>query len=297
VEVDRQKTRAALLSVFSNSTLVALKLVVGVSIGSVSVISEGLHSGVDLIAALIALFAVRTAGKPADREHPFGHGKYENLSGTVEALLIFLAAAWIVWEAYQKLVGAARALEDASWGALLMLLSAALNIFVSRLLFKVGKRTDSVALVADAWHLRTDVWTSAGVMTALGAIWLGGAVWRVDLAWIDPIAAIGVALLITHAAYRLTRHAARDLLDVTLPLEEEHWIREFLAAQVAPTYGFHHLRTRKGGSTRFVEFHLWVDPQMSVEDSHALGDRIVAGIKQQFPQTHVIVHVEPYEGE
>ena len=127
-----------------------------------------------------------------------------------------------------------------------------------------------MALLADAWHLRTDVWTSVGVMTGLGIIWVGKAVWNANLEWIDPIAAIGVAVLIIHAAYTLTRHAARDLLDVTLPEEEEHWIREFLAAHAAaPAYGFHHLRTRKAGSTRFVEFHLWVDPQMSVEESHA----------------------------
>ncbi len=296
MEVNREKTRAALLSVLSNSTLVALKLVVGVSIGSVSVLSEAVHSAVDLMAALIALFAVRAAGKPADRDHPFGHGKFENLSGTVEALLIFVAAAWIVWEAYRRLTGEGPELPHALWGALLMLLSVALNLGVSQWLFQVGRRTDSVALVADAWHLRTDVWTSAGVMGALGAIWVGKTVWGVDLSWIDPVAALVVAVLILHAAYLLTRHAARDLLDVTLPREEERWLREYLGGQAAPVHGFHHLRTRKAGSLRFVEFHLWMDPQMSVEDSHALGDQIVAGIKERYPQTRVIVHVEPYEG-
>lgn len=296
MEVNRQKTGVALLSVLSNSTLVALKLVVGLSTGSVSVLSEAVHSAVDLMAALIALFAVRAAGKPADENHSFGHGKFENLSGTVEALLIFVAAAWIVWEAYRKLRGESPGLEYPLWGALLMLLSVALNLGVSQLLFHVGRRTDSVALVADAWHLRTDVWTSAGVMSALGVIWVARSFWGVDLSWIDPVAALAVAALILHAAYRLTRHAARDLLDVTLPREEEHWIREYLGSQVAPVHGFHHLRTRKAGSLRFVEFHLWMDPQMSVQDSHALGDRIVAGIKERYPQTRVIVHVEPYEG-
>jgi len=297
VDVNRQKSGAALLSVLSNSTLVALKLVVGITIGSVSVISEALHSGVDLLAAIIALFAVRTAAKPADKDHPFGHGKFENASGTIEALLIFVAAAWIIWEACKELSHGGQVLENAFWGALLMLLSAVVNTVVSRTLFKVGTRTDSVALVADAWHLRTDVWTSLGVMTALGVVWIAQAVWQVDLAWIDPLAALGVALLIIHAAYRLTRRAARDLLDVTLPPEEEHWLQEYLGSHPTPVYGFHHLRTRKAGSTRFVEFHLWVDPQMSVEESHALGDEIVAGIKAKFPESRVIVHVEPYEGD
>lgn len=295
MDITRQKTGVAWLSVASNSTLVALKLVVGISIGSVSVISEALHSGVDLVAAVIALFAVRASGKPADEDHPFGHGKFENLSGTIEALLIFAAAAWIIWEAYRRLVQGGQALEHAFWGAALMLLSVAANLFVSARLFHVGRLTDSVALVADAWHLRTDVWTSAGVMTALGVVWLGQAIWGVDLSWIDPVAALGVALLIIHAAYQLTRQAARDLLDVTLPPEEEQWIRDYLDTYAAPVHGYHHLRTRKAGATRFVEFHLWVDPQMSVEVSHALGDRLVAAIKEQFPGTRVIVHVEPYE--
>lgn len=295
VDVSRQKTGVAWLSVASNSTLVALKLVVGISIGSVSVISEALHSGVDLVAAVIALFAVRASARPADEDHSYGHGKFENLSGTIEALLIFVAAAWIVWEAYRRLVHGGPVLENAAWGAGLMLLSVVVNVFVSSRLFRVGRRTDSVALVADAWHLRTDVWTSAGVMTALGLVWLGQSWWGVDLAWIDPVAALGVALLIMHAAYRLTHQAARDLLDVTLPAEEEQWIRGYLDSYPPPVCGFHHLRTRKAGATRFVEFHLWLDPQMSVEASHALGDQIVGGIKQEFPGTRVIVHVEPYE--
>jgi cation diffusion facilitator family transporter len=297
VEATREKTWGALLSVLSNSGLMVLKLAVGLSIGSVSVISEALHSGVDLLAALIALFAVRTAAKPADEDHPFGHGKFENASGTVEALLIFLAAAWIVAQAVEKLIGHGPELRGPAWGAGLMALSAVVNVFISRALFRVGKRTDSVALCADGLNHLTDVWTSAGVMAGLGAVWLGKRIWGVDLAWLDPVAAIIVALLIVRAAWRLTQQTARDLLDVTLPPEEEQWIRDCLCSYPAPVHGFHHLRTRKAGATRFVEFHLWVDPQMSVEDSHALGDRIVGGIKERFPGTHVIVHVEPYEGD
>jgi len=296
VEPQRQKIGVALLSVVSNSSLVGLKIIVGLAIGSVAVISEAIHSGVDLLAALIALFAVRTSGKPADQGHPYGHGKFENVSGTVEALLIFVAAGWIIWEAVHRLLRA-QPLEAPGWGIAVMALSAAVNVAVSSLLFKVGRETDSPALQADAWHLRTDVWTSLGVLGGLGAIALGQALFSVDLHWLDAVAAIAVALLIVRAAWRLTQRAGRDLLDVSLPPEEDQWIREYLRNEAGPAYGYHHLRTRKAGAHRFVEFHLWVDPQMSVEDSHALGDRLVAGIKQRFPRTRVIVHVEPYAEE
>lgn len=296
MEAQHKKTGVALVSVISNSGLVALKIIVGLAIGSVSVISEAIHSGVDLLAALIALFAVRTAGRPADEGHPFGHGKFENLSGTAEALLIFVAAGWIIWEAIQRLMRG-EPLEAPGWGIAVMAFSAVINTVVSSLLFRVGRETDSPALQADAWHLRTDVWTSLGVMGGLGAIAVGQALFPVDLRWLDPVAAIAVALLIVRAAWRLTRRAGRDLLDVSLPAEEDQWIREYLGREAAPAHGYHHLRTRKAGAHRFVEFHLWVDPEMSVEASHALGDRLVAGIKQRLPGTRVIVHVEPYAAE
>ena len=210
--IDKRKSSVALLSVASNTILVLLKLTVGIIIGSVSVISEAIHSSVDLLAALIALFAVRTSGKPADAEHPFGHGKVENISGTVEALLIFLAAGWIIFEAVKKLKDP-EPLEEVGWGVAVMMVSSAANILVSKALFKVGKETDSVALQADAWHLRTDVYTSAGVMAGLAIIWIGRIVLPgTDLNWVDPVAAIGVALLIIKAAYQLTVESARDLL-------------------------------------------------------------------------------------
>ena len=169
---NKRKVSVALLSVASNSILVLLKLIVGIMIGSVSVISEAIHSSVDLLAALIAMLAVKMSGKPADKDHPFGHGKFENISGTVEALLIFVAAAWIIFEAIKKLQNATP-LDEAGWGVAVMLISVAANIFVSRRLFFVGKETDSVALQADAWHLRTDIYTSIGVICGLGIVWIG----------------------------------------------------------------------------------------------------------------------------
>jgi cation diffusion facilitator family transporter len=165
----RRKTRVAWLSVASNTALVAAKVVVGLAIGSVSVLSEAIHSGMDLLAAAIALFAVRRSGVPADSDHQFGHGKAESISCLAEALLIFGAAGWIVYEAVDKLIHP-RQIELASLGVAVMLLSSLVNWFVSASLFRVGRETDSQALLADAWHLRTDVYTSAGVMVGLSLV-------------------------------------------------------------------------------------------------------------------------------
>ncbi len=288
-----RKSSAAILSVISNATLIVLKIVVGIAIQSVSVISEAIHSGVDMLAAMIALFAVKSSEKPADDEHPFGHGKIENISGTIEAILIFGAAAWIIYEAIKKLIHPTP-IADTSWGIGVMLISALANIFVSKVLFKVGNETDSAALKADGWHLMTDVYTSGGVMTGLGIIWITERVLPgYNIHWIDPVAAIAVALLILRAAYKLTVESGRDLLDASLPQEEEDWIRTYVAKMAGTVRGFHRLRTRKSGAHRFVQFHLLVHADMSVDESHKLHDAIVAAIKERFPASTVTIHVEP----
>ncbi|MEI8192217.1 MAG: cation diffusion facilitator family transporter [candidate division NC10 bacterium] len=297
MEAQRRKSAVAWLSVFSNTSLVAGKLIVGLLIGSVSVISEAIHSGVDLLAAVIALFAVKTSHKVADEEHPFGHGKIENISGTVEAVLIFFAAGWIIYEAAHKLL-APQPIEAAGWGVGVMLVSSVMNMIVSHRLFKVGKETDSIALQADAWHLRTDVYTSAGVMVGLGLILAGERFLPgTNLLWLDPVAAIVVALMIVHAAWRLTVESGRDLLDASLPAEETVWIQEYLRSVGRSVRGFHHLRTRKSGSHRFVEFHLAVDKDLSVEASHQLSDTATRGIKERLSDTTVTIHVEPCDGK
>lgn len=292
-DVQRRKIGVARLSVVSNATLVVLKLVVGIAAGSVSVISEAIHSGVDLMAALIALFAVSASGKPADREHPFGHGKFENISGAAEALLIFVAAAWIVYEAIHKLLHP-KPLEAVGWGVGVMLFSALANLVISHKLFAVGNETESIALQADAWHLRTDVYTSAGVTAALAGIWIGDRMLpSLDLLWVDAVAAMVVALLILRAARRLTTQSVRDLLDTRLPVEEEEWIRAHIARPRPQVSGFHNLRTRKSGPTRFVEFHLLVEADMSVEDSHHVTEILAREIEEHLPGSSVTIHIEP----
>ena len=297
MENNNRKIRAAVLSVISNTALVVIKLVTGLLIGSVSIISEAIHSGVDLLAAVIALFSVKTSSLPADSEHPFGHGKIENISGTIEALLIFVAAIWIIAEAVKKLLDP-EPIEAVGWGVGIMLISAVTNIFVSKMLFKVGRETDSIALQADAWHLKTDVYTSAGVMAGLALLWLAEGLFPDrNFFWLDPVAALVVAVLIIKAAYDLTSQSAKDLLDVHLPSVELEWIREKINEQAGIIHGFHDLRTRKAGHFRFIEFHLKVESLMSVMDSHAIAKELSNEIKIQFPNTTVTIHIEPCDGK
>ena len=292
-----KKTGTAVLSVASNTLLIILKIVVGLLIGSVAVISEAIHSGIDLVAAVIAFLAVRASRREADERHPYGHGKFENISGTVEALLIFAAAVWIIYEAVHKLMSPTD-VDMPVWGVGVMLVSAIVNILVSQRLFKVGNETDSVALKADAWHLRTDVYTSLGVMAGLLVLWIVGMVRPgVDIRWLDPVVAILVALMIMKAAWDLTRESASDLMDVSLPGSDVDWIPGFVREQWPAVLSFHNMRTRKAGSNRFIDVHVVVDQGMSVGEAHALGDEIVVAIKDRLPESRVHIHVEPCDLE
>ncbi|MEK7271262.1 MAG: cation diffusion facilitator family transporter [Planctomycetota bacterium] len=289
-----RKKAVALLSIASNATLVGLKIVVGLAVGSVAILSEAIHSGLDLVAAIIAFVAVRESGKAPDREHPFGHGKAENISGTIEALLIFAAAAWIIYEAVRRILRPEH-LEMLGWGVGVMLVSTLVNIAVSRRLFRIAKETESIALEADAWHLRTDVWTSAGVMAGMGILWIaeGNLPPESQVHWIDPVAALVVAALILRAAWELTVKSARDLMDQGLPDDELAWLRELIGRHAPVVRGFHWLRTRRAGAIRFVEFHMLVDGRMSVADSHRITDEITRDVRARFETANVLIHIEP----
>jgi len=294
-EIERKKRSVATLSVISNSTLVIAKLAVGIFIGSVAVVSEAVHSGVDLIASFIALAAVRYAHAPADERHPYGYGKVENVSGVAEALLIFLGAGWIMFESLHKLMQP-EPIESPFLGIVVMAVSAAANLAVSSKLFKIAQETDSVALRADAWHLRTDVYTSAGVMAGLGVITVGKNLWpTVSLSWVDPVAALAVATLIVKAAWDLTAEAGRDLLDARLATDDEQIVHDLLAATPA-VRGYHALLTRKAGPRRFVEFHMVLDGHMSVVDSHDVAMDVSRKIESRLSGSRVVTHVEPCLG-
>ena len=296
MDIQKQKTSVALLSVVSNSILVILKLVTGLLTGSVSVLSEAVHSSMDLIASVIAFFAVRISARRPDAEHPFGHGKVEDISALAEALLIVIAAVWIVVEAISKIISP-QPLETLDWGIAVMLLSVVANIIVSHLLFKVGKKADSPALIADAWHLRTDVWTSAGVLAGLSIIWVGARLWpEVNLSWIDPVAAMMVAMLILRAAITLTMGAIKDLIDTSPPAHELYWLSGYLESWYPTVRSIHRIRTRKSGAARFIDLHIVVDPAMTVSDSHAITEKMTSAVREKLSGADLTVHIEPCDG-
>ena len=302
------RVSAAKLSILSNTALTASKLFVGFLTGSVSILAEGIHSGLDLVAAIIAYCAVRVSSKPRDENHHYGHGKFENLSGVIEALLIFGAAVWIIWESSHKLLHPS-SIEHAGLGLLLMAISATVNIFVSRTLFRVAEKFDSEALRADAWHLKTDVYTSLAVFAAILLTWLGGKLWpTANWLWLDPVCAIAVALLILKASYDLTLSAGRDLLDVSLTPEQQARIEFYLNTLVAegtarlpagsePILGYHRLRTRKSGPNQFIDLHLELRPEITLARAKETCEEVESGILEIFPNASVTIHSEPQKAK
>lgn len=280
------KKGVAALSVASNTLLTLAKLVVGLTIGSVSVVAEAIHSGVDLLAAVIALFAVSRSARPPDDEYPFGRGKIENVSGTVEALLIFLAAGLIVSEAVNKLLHPPE-LPQVDLGLVVMALSVVVNLFVSRRLFAVARRTESVALEADAYHLTTDVLTSLDVFVGLILVRLTG------FAYLDPIAALLVAGLIVRTAWEITRRSFLDLLDRGLPAEERRLVARVIQQHGDRLVGFHEVRTRKAGGERHVDLHLVVAARATVEEAHALCDHLERDLHRALGRCTLNIHTEP----
>ncbi len=278
------KVRIARLSVLSNTCLIAMKLAVGIVTGSVSIISEAIHSGMDLVAAVIAYLSVSVSDRPPDSRHPYGHGKVENVSGVVESVLILVAAGWIVVEAVRKLLGGEIVLEAVWAGALVMLVSAAVNTVVSRKLYRTAHATHSVALEADALHLKTDVYTSLGVAVGLGLIVVTG------IRWLDPVAAILVALFIFKEAFGLLRRAFSPLLDTAWSEDE---VRELEATLRALHVDHHDLRTRKAGNYRFVDLHVVVPAERTVGDAHRYCDRIEQKLTDAYENLSVTIHVEP----
>jgi cation diffusion facilitator family transporter len=281
---------AAKFSVYSNSILVVLKLIVGIFTLSVSVISEAIHSGTDLIAALIANYSVRKSTRPADDGHSFGHGKFESLSGAAEAMLILVAAIIIIYEAAGKLLNHQGVLiVDA--GIAVMGFSALMNFTISRYLFKIAKKHKSLALEADAMHLKTDVWTSFGVFAGL-------LVYRVtNIPEIDPIVAIIVAVIIIRAAIMLTRKSTFELLDHSLTAEEESAICEAIKSVTGEAGTYHGLRTRRSGRDSFIDFHLVLPKDFAVEKAHKICDDIEQKILDRLPNSNLTIHVEPCGGD
>lgn len=283
-----KKVRVAALSIASNTVLIILKLIAGILSGSVSIISEAIHSGMDLLASVIAFFSVKISSNPADEGHPFGHGKIENVSGIVEGILILIAAVMIITEAVKKLLNP-HEIGETTIAIAVMVISAIVNIIVSNALYKVAKQEDSVALEADALHLKTDVYTSAGVAVGLLLIKLTG------LYILDPIVAILVALLIIKEAYSLCSHSFSVILDSSLSEDERAKITTVLDNYKDEIDSIHKLRTRKSGAIRHVDFHMVVKHDLTVKQSHDLTERIENDLEKEISRIDVHIHIEPNE--
>lgn len=281
-----RKSRAAFFSILSNSTLILIKLIAGIITGSVSLIAEAIHSLMDLTAAVVAFFSVRIADRPADKEHPFGHGKVENISGVVEGALIFIAACIIIYEAIHKLINGVT-LELLELGIAIMGVSIVVNIIVSRYLLKVSRETDSLALEADARHLTTDILTMAGVFLGLIVVRITG------LNFLDPIIAIGVAMLIIKAAFDITRKSFGGLIDVKLPEDEEKAIATCIEAHPGHVVGYHKLRTRKAGAERFIDLHLVMRKNANISEAHMFSHHLQEDIRNTLKNSNVTIHIEP----
>jgi len=280
-----RKVKVARLSIFSNTFLIIIKLIVGLLSGSVSIISEAIHSSMDLLASIIAFFSVRISDTPADKEHPYGHGKFENISGVAEAILIFVAAIWIIFEAVEKLMSN-DPVGKLGFGFVVMFISAIVNIIVSKKLYKVAKETDSIALEADALHLKTDVYTSAGVGIGLLLIWITG------LYYLDPIVAILVALFILRESYFLLRSAYFPLVDTAMAENEIQIITNELHVR---SLQFHNLKTRKAGHFRFADIHLELSQNLSLKEVHDICDEVENELKGKIKNLEINIHAEPRE--
>ncbi|MFH0903988.1 MAG: cation diffusion facilitator family transporter [Methanobacteriota archaeon] len=288
----KEITKVARLSIYSNTFLLIIKFATGFMMGSISVLSEALHTGIDLLAALIANYSVRKAGKPADEIHKFGHGKFENVSGTVEAILIFVAAIIILYKAGEKIIKPEEIeLDFIGAGIVIMGISTVVNFYVSRKIMKVAKKAESIALEADAYHLTTDVYTSVGVFIGLILIWI------TKNPIFDPIIAIIVALIIIKASYDLTRRSVSGIMDVKLSDDEEELIKSIIVEHYSDYAEFHNLRSRMSGAERFVDLHLVVPKNQPVIEAHDFCDHLEKDIKEKIPNLSILIHIEPCEAD
>jgi cation diffusion facilitator family transporter len=284
---ERRKTRAAALSIASNSALIALKLVAGIVTGSVAIITEAAHSAIDLLASVIAYFSVRKADEPADASHPYGHAKLENLAAAIEGMLILVGAGVIIYESVQRLVAGAH-VESLGFGIAVVGLSALVNFGVSTHLYRQADATDSPALAGDAAHLRTDAWTSVGVVVGLTLVQVTGVV------QLDSITALVVAGAIVASGVRLVTSSSRILVDEALPVDELNQVRDAIVAANAPeVLGFHALRARRAGSRRYVDMHVQFRAGTTLERAHALTHLLQNAIRERLRGADVLIHLEP----
>ena len=293
--MDREKRAVAFSSVIAAILLTVTKLIVGFSTNSLGILSEAAHSGLDLVAAGVTLWAVRVAGIPADRQHTYGHGKVENLSALFETLLLLGTCGWIVYEAVERLTSKEAPIVDASvWAFGVVLLSILVDITRSRALMRVARKYDSQALEADALHFSTDIWSSGVVLVGLIAVKFAEPL---GLPWLysaDAMAALGVAAIVFVVSLRLARRSVDDLLDAVAP-EMVDTVRT--AASVQGVLGVGQARVRRSGPDCYADVTVLVAPNLEVSAAHEIADAVERAVSDAVPRVKTMVHVEPWKDE
>jgi len=283
-----KRSRAAAVSIVSNTSLIALKVVAGLITGSVAILTEAIHSSVDLAASFIAYFSVRQAETPADDEHRYGHEKFENVAAAAEGVLILIGSGVIVFAAIRSLVLGPE-LESLGLGIGVVAFATAVNLVVSTWLYRQARLSQSAALEGDAAHLRTDAFTSAGVLVGLALAQITGA------HWLDPAIALVIAAAIVVTGTRIVARSWGVLVDEALPPDEQDAIREAIEAFASRgVVGYHQLRTRRAGARRYVDLHVQFRSGTSLEDAHGTAHALQDEIERRLPGgTDVLIHLEP----
>jgi len=288
----REKQAVALSSLGAAVGLTAFKILVGITTGSLGILAEAAHSGLDLVAAGMTLVAVRISGRPADRSHLYGHGKIENLSALGETILLLATCGWIVWEAVRRLIFHKVEVEVTVWSFVVMAVSIVVDISRSRVLARTAKKTHSQALEADALHFQTDIWSSAVVLLGLAALWTGEHFPSLGvLKESDAIAALGVSLLVVWVSVQLGRRTVDALMD-----KAPHGMETRIVTAVEAVPGVrdcHQVRIRNSGPLLFIDLHVLVDGNQTLWQAHDLTEIIEAAIHDVAPEADVTVHPEP----
>jgi cation diffusion facilitator family transporter len=289
------KEGAAKLLLVTVIGLFILKVAVGVITGSISIWAQAIDSSLDIFAVVITFVTVGYSAKPADREHPFGHGKVEDIAAGIQAILLLTASVGIIYSAVLRIiVGELVQLTEAGIGV--MLVSVIVNIVLARYLFRVACDTDSSALEANASNITADIYSTAGVLVGLVVIRIG-SLFGYQLDIIDPIIALIVSVLILRATYRVGKMAFSGLIDIRLPRSEEELIISCIKDHTTQLAGFHKVRSRKSGSNRFIDLHLLLPKNISLEEAHDMSDHLEEDIGNLLPNSNVTIHLEPCSGE
>ena len=292
MDIVAEKKFAAGLSITSNAAIIALKFLAGILSGSISIISEAIHSLSDFLASVLTFFAVLKSSEPADSDHPFGHGKYEDMSGFIEGGLIIFAAFYIIYEAVKKLVHPETFEVDTTLGIAVMLFAVIANWIVSSVLFKVAKKSNSISLFADGEHLRTDIYSSLGVMIGLILIKFTG------FHILDPIIAILVALFIFKAGFIISKETLNNLLDGSLPPEELKAIEKIIKTYKTDCIlKIKKIKARRCGPSLDIELTMIFPPDMAILECHRICDEIEDLIHNNMGQVTIIIHAEPECGQ